>query len=388
MDNAPSALIFPETEPSIPGMAKLLIFFTVLSYYRPIESGGPSSGENNLCTRFCNGYTPAPLGAELPRFNRLLREMETSRPEEFSRLFAAVQPPGVGAGQGRDPDETSAGSVYAAMHADAALKAGIAHKERLWQARLLLKLAEILDRRETEVRQGLAQISCLQQKLFASLEGPAETASADLIELGDPDKTLLPGADDTLPDASFSWTSIQFIPQRLKAWAELFLADSSNLHTLLLATAIPESGAILLDGYENIWRRDPEKLFSLALPPVKTAAIDGTWDRFLAARDTFRDTVQENLAYFASFLQEKAGSPGSAPENRAEIAALPENISAWEAKLKVRFPDTEKGANKLDFYAFPGISYAELFQRLFHLEGPAATNRPTYPTALLAILTS
>jgi len=384
MKNA-AALIFPETEPSLDSKAKLLIFFDVLSYYLPTEADGANNRDSNLFTDICTGYTPVPLGAELSRFNRLLREMERSRPEEFYRLFATARAP-VAAGQFRDQDETSTGSLYSALQKDAELKISIQHKERLWQARLILKLAEILDRREAEVRQGLARITALEQKLFASLQGLAEEETADLTELSGLDSALYPKAEDILPAGSFPGTSAELIPLRLKAWAELYLADSTNLLPLILATATPASGAIILDGYENIWRRDPEILFSLSLPAAKLAGIDGTWGQYLEARASFREAAQENMAYFARFLQQKAASTGSVSDTRAEISMLSQNVSAWEEKVRLHFPGIETGLTKLDFYSFPGISFGELFQRLFHLEGPDAVNRLIHPTALLAIL--
>ncbi|KPJ97672.1 MAG: hypothetical protein AMJ60_10585, partial [Desulfobacterales bacterium SG8_35] len=146
MEHATSALIFPDTEPSIPVLAKLLIYFTSLSYYLPTETDGPKDRHSAFLENLCTKYAPAPLGHDLSRFNRLLREMETGSPHEFSRLFSAARPPGT-AGQAGDQDETSAGRVFSALHKDAGTKASVRYKERLWQARLILKLAEMHDRR-------------------------------------------------------------------------------------------------------------------------------------------------------------------------------------------------------------------------------------------------
>ena len=97
--------------------------------------------------------------------------------------------------------------------------------------------------------------------------------------------------------------------------------------------------------------------------------------------------AQENMEHFAGLLQKRAGLVGPAPENTEELSMLAENVSAWEEKIRLHFPGTETDRRKLDFYSFPGISFAELFQRLFHLEGEAAAKKQLNPTALLAILT-
>ena len=367
-------------------MAELLIFFDALSYYLPTEPDNTNHGDKGLFANLCTGYAPAPLGKELSRFNRLLRDMETSRPEEFSRLFAANRVP-VAAGKARDHDETSAGSVYSALQKDTGIQIAMQHKERLWQARLILKLAEFLDRREAEVRQGLTQVSSLEQKLFASLEGDGEAETADLKELNGPEK-IYPQSADILQDKSLPGTSAQLIPLRLKAWAELFLADATTLHPLILTTATNASGAILLDGYENSWRRDPQKLFSLSIPDFSQAGVAGTWEHFLEARDAFRAAAQENMAHFAGLLQERADSVGTEPDNPQEIPLLAANVSAWDEKIRLHFPGPEADLKKLEFYSFPGASFAGIFQRLFHLEGKLAPQKQLKRSALVAILTS
>jgi hypothetical protein len=379
-----SSLIFPETEPSIPDIAKLLIFFDALSYYLPTESERKNTRDNKFFAKFCTAYAPAPLGDDLSRFSRLLHEMESSRADELSRLFSAANAP-IATGQIQDQDETSAGSVYSALQTDTEPKTSILYKERLWQARLILKLAEMLDKKEAEVRVGLAQISSVEQKVFAYLAGSGEAETDALTGLYGHDKLQYPKSDGILPNEFSLETSGLLIPLRLKAWAELYLADTSCPPPLILVTANQESSAILLDGYENIWRRDVKKLFSLSIPAFNPTNIEGSWDQYLSSRNIFREAVQENMEHFAGFLQKTASINRPAPDNQDD-ARLAENVSAWEAEVKGHFPDTETDFKKLVFYCFPNISFAELFQRLFRLEGPVSANKSKHPTALLAIL--
>ncbi len=366
-------------------MAKLLLFFDALSYYRPTEVGESSGKEGNFLPGLVMGYAPAPLGDDLARFSRLLREMETSGPDEFSRLFSTAKTTGA-AGQVRDQDEVSAGNVYTALHKDIGEKAAIRHKERLWQARLILKLAEMLNSREAEVRQGLAKVSRVEQKLFAALAGPGQDDPDTPALLGALDAHFQPKTDITPAAATSPGTAGLFIPQRVKAWSELYLADSSDPLPLVLAAANPESGALLLDGYENTWRRKPKKLFSLAIAALHPAAAEEALNAYLSSRASFRRAVHENLEYLAGFLRKTAAAE-AIPENRVENPLLTENISAWEEKMNDHFPGPEKNTPKLDFYCFPAISNTDLLQRLFHLQGPvSARSRLQNRTGLLAVL--
>lgn len=381
--NNVSALIFPETAPANTVAARLLLFFDTLSFYLPTEPAASDAGENGLFGSLCSGYAPAPLGEDLSRFRRLLRDLETSRPEELSRLFSAAVAP-VATVLVRDRDETSAAGVYTALHKDAEKIAYNSRKERLWQARLLLKLAEVLDRREAEVREGLNLVSSAEQQVFAALGGPDETFDDELNALDGSGEKLAQEAGDTPFNKPEPPTSRQLVNLRVKAWAELYLTDKTPSPPLALVSANPESGAILLDGYENIWRREPRKLFSLAMPAIQINDAESV-DRFLALRESFRAAARTRLEYFAAILQEIASAASPETESHGWHAMAIENASDWGKMLGDHFPGPE-GVQKLDFYSLPGVSLTDLFQRLFHLPGSAPVDSRPYPEAILAIL--
>jgi hypothetical protein len=354
MEPLSSALIFPETEPLVHDIGKLLFFFNNLSYYLPTESDNTELNSLIPFKGLCSGYAPAPLEDDLDRFLALLQELENSRPEDLARLFSSAKAP-IATGQIRDQDESSAGSVLAALQEDADHKAEVVYKEQLWQARLILKLAETLARREKEVQQGLARVMSDEQKIFASLEGLPETEAAksntDYSEIG----------------------SRQFIPIRLKACAQLFLADSSNSRPDTLVTACPDSANLLLEGYENNWGATPQKLFSLAIPNFFST------EQYLEARNILRNAAEESLKYFENFLRESA-------EKLAGISFEQKYIDVWGRTIETSCPSPSEKYNKLDFYYFPGTSPDLLFRKIFNLEHVKETKRSTVTTSLLAVL--
>lgn len=332
----------------------------------------------------CTGYAPAPLGDNLSRFNLLLRDMENCRPEEFSRVFFTDGAP-LGPGQARDHDETSPSSVLAAMHLNAETRASRRLEERLWQARVILRLSEILDRREAEVNMGLSQISSVEKKVFASLVGDDGSSINFLADPNGPGNARQRAEKKIQPAKPLSGTSGQLVALRLKAWAELYLADSSNRLPAVLAAASPENGTAILEGYENTWHRSPKKLFSLAIPSGHQYGTEGTVDRYLEARNTFRTAVQENLEYFTRLIQATACSETN---HQGKDSLLAANIFTWDEKLQAHFNGPDKVYGRLDFYCFPGSPLAEIFQRLFRLDRSVAANRRNHPTGVLAILKS
>ncbi|MFC1837127.1 hypothetical protein ACFLYW_00400 [Thermodesulfobacteriota bacterium] len=369
-----SALIFPETEPVLHDIGKLLFFFNSLSYYLPVESETKNdNGRNlNLFGDLCAGYVPAPLHEDLGRFNALLREMENSRPDDLARLFSAAKAP-ITTGQIRDKDESSAGTVLSALQDDSKHIADIGRKERLWQARLILKLAEFLARKEIEVSQGMSRIASYEQKVFASLEGQNESESAD-------SEQLLEMGKINSPDTFSHNSSNMLIPIRVKAWAELFLADSSPGRPFTIVTTNPDSASMLLDGYEKTWRKTPRKLFSLSLPPLYAdKSGESAINHYISGRKKLHETAEETMKYFENFLCETA-------ENKTQANIQQKYVAAWDEAIKAEFPGSADDCLKLDFYSFPEIPLEILFQKTFKLEPVIDIKNPGYITSMLAIL--
>jgi len=386
MEPLSSALIFPETEPSIHDIGKLLFFFDSLSYYLPTESDAEGLIDQNLFDNLCTGYVPAPLHEDLSRFNHLLGEMENSRSGDLARLFSSAKSP-IATGQIRDKDEASSSSILSALQEDNGEKAHIQLKERLWQARLILKLAEMLNRRESEVRQGLAKVSSDEQKTFASLAGSNGTEPGDPAQFSALEKPLHLKGKIEYPEDYSAGGSAMLIPLRIKAWAELFLADSSPNRPFILVTTNRDNGSTILDRYENIWRKTPQKLFSLSIPMFPgLGSSKSAKEQYIASRNKLRLAAKENLNYFENFLRETAVLHDSSSDKREDISIDAEHIAAWEETVKIDFPNPATGYQKLDFYCLPGIPSCTLVQRLFHLEPTPSVNEQGYTTSILAIL--
>jgi hypothetical protein len=92
------------------------------------------------------------------------------------------------------------------------------------------------------------------------------------------------------------------------------------------------------------------------------------------------------MEYLARYLQETADSAESKANSREKLSALAKNLSSWEKNVKHYLPPSEKSIRKLDFYCFPGISFAELFQHIFHLKVPVPEKKMKQPAGILAIL--
>ena len=386
MDNI-SALLFPDTVPIQHNIASLLYFFNTVTYYLPVEPDGkPAEPEQQLLHGLCTGYAPAPLGNDLDRFNHLIRELGTSRSEELTRLFSFAKTE-ISIGQLRDREESSAGTLLAALHKTPESSRSELLQERLWQARLVLKLAEILNQKEAEISSGLAAVADIEQKLYGSLQGTDEPAADEVVSIpgfgsrqhgnnsSGRQRDLLPSQADLL------------IPLRVKAWAELFLHDSIKPHPYILTTGHRDAAARLIDGCENIFHKQPTRLFSLALPiPAAIVAKSETDGEFVSRREELQAGLHDSLAPLHQFLMDTAGLTGIGPDTIATPPTIEKEVAAWNESVHRMFPGSSENSNSLDFYCFPAISMEQLFQRLFHLDGPGTKAKTAYPTGIIAVL--
>jgi len=373
-----SALLMPETAPTIHDIGGLLLFFDSLSYYRPTESSPADSEKSDLFQDLCAVYAPAPLGEDLNRFNRLLHELENSRPDDLARLFASAKSP-IATGEVRDKTETTSGGVLDALYTDTAQTAHIQYKERLWQARLVLKLAEFFDRREREVREGLSHISSTEKKIFSFLEGDDDTDQEDLKQSSDLEQLV---RQTDFSDVHSTGTSSMLASLRLKAWSELFLIDSSPQRPFIWALTNPDCGGSILDGYENVWKKIPEKLFSLSIPSIPGLGSNEPVNKqYFLRKNKLRSTLHDQLEYFNNILIQASNQ-----EKATGCNIQPEHIEAWEKAIKIEFPESAPCSRKLDFYCFPGTPPGVLLQKLFHLGPLGSASGQENSAAILAVL--
>jgi hypothetical protein len=251
--NMLSALYFPTLRPNPAWIAAISTLVDRLVCYGAVEGGEPVPG--------CEARVAAPLGPERERFLALLREM-TGRDAEYFKGQLAMP----AFGPGRDRDEASGRSLTAALQrrkGGAAAELARARIERLWQARLMLSLAEKVSVAEAEIHQELAAATRKQKALLRALQGE-----------GDEAEESRPLSSPALGSAPRSYR----MRDLLGAWAVLFAEDRSP--ESFLVTDDQEAGELLLDEVE---RRTPGAglyLADLPLPlPAGSVAPDAAGEK-------------------------------------------------------------------------------------------------------------
>jgi hypothetical protein len=171
--------IFPDVLPEDGLLFPLVQFFAEAVHTSPTENSPPHQGELPpladalLAQGLLRFHCPAPLGADLGRFLSLVQEMR-QRPGVFAALALA----GSGEAESRN-------SIISAVRRQAGQNGSAAGDERaavLWQARLVLHLAELAGRQEAEIRQSLRRIALREQELFSRLRDAAGVSAQNSAE--------------------------------------------------------------------------------------------------------------------------------------------------------------------------------------------------------------
>jgi hypothetical protein len=292
--------IFPDALPKDELLFPLVQFFAEAVYTLPVENSplGPAELPPLTGSLLAQGllrfHYPAPLGAERERFLSLLEALR-QRPGDYAALALTG---------GREAE--SKNTIISAVRRQQAGQKGSADADgraaALWQARLVLKLAELAERQEEEIRQSLRRIASREQEIFRTLrdmdslssQGPAET------EPPDSRRTRL----------------------RLKAWRTLNSLGSP-----------PPAGAFVAadqDAFELLVEECGEARAVVAVPlPAVLAGED-----FAAKRTAFRQAAADFLTNLPTSFDEKA----------------------WNLLLEQHYPAERHGRRKLLLHFLPNAA--------------------------------
>jgi len=322
-------------------------------------------------TGFCQVHTPSRLGTDRDRFLHLVNDIKNRKDnyvEQLSYLSLASlseQPR-----QGDPSKQTIISSLLQGLD-----QGDDAHDEQerlaLWQARLVLSIAEILDQEEEELAGQLAAIDDREIALFRSLQGEITESGDETASPEDPFQELLELRQ------KLNQPRPGMIKNRLRAWSRLY--QSGPLPELVLWTTCRQEAAdILLEQYEQECGQAPLSLFQLELP--------GRFNNDLAAEaekvQQFR-TETQSLAHALAEALDKVVTSEIADKGGDPALILPqagEWRETWNATLESFFPTGEYGRMTLNFSLLAGMPLPSLMRE------PHGTSAPPVKNGLLAVL--
>ena len=174
--NTLDTLYFPGTVLLSGSQYPLFLLFPQVHILQPVEAGehdGATAEQPDIFIKngFCQAHTPCPLGDSRERFLHLIDDIRDRKDDYAAQLssltMAAMSVPR------QQGDDTTQGIISSLLGTKAAEDEQAKQETielALWQARLVLKIAEILDREEEEIAE---QLSLLDDREISPFQAAA-----------------------------------------------------------------------------------------------------------------------------------------------------------------------------------------------------------------------
>jgi hypothetical protein len=348
-----NSLYFPETV--LPRHLRncLLLLPDTLHLLQPVEPGREKTDESSdddifMEQSICQVHTPSLLGKDRDRFLGLIEEIST-RKDSYAEQLSSLTLAHLSKEQGRGDHTHQAimstlldGQVPSDTEEEEEVK-----RAALWQARLVLALAEILDKEEAELAETLSDIDDTEMALFQELTG----------EKTDDTEEENPFAELMRIKAKLSQPRPGTIKRRVQAWKTLYASGTLPENFWLWMSSQEEAAELLISSYETQAGRNAVPLLLLDLPEqMYMREKDGLESirNFQEKASEIRQDIIEKLTAIVTKEHLNIVDP---------VALLPDAGTLardWNDLIEYYFPEERFGRKKLDFQFLANISLDQL----------------------------
>ncbi len=345
-----NSLYFPETVLPHHLRNTLLLLPDTLHFLQAVEGENFTANDLFMEKGICQVHTPSPLGKDKDRFLALIQEIQeqkSTNAEQFSHLTLAHLSEELQQGDQNHRSimaKLADGRVTSNPEEDAKQQA-----EKLWQARLILVLAEILDREEAELAEQFSDIDSTELDLFQELKGDLDREPGE--------DTDNPFAEVTRIRAKLNQQRPGTIKRRFQAWKTFYASGDLPENFWLWTTAIEEAGEILISHYEEKSGRVSVPLLRLNLPAQMQMREADAMEAILQFHEkskTVRQEINDKLSAIVKQGHLDLVDP---------VALLPDaGILArdWNDLVEYYFPKERFGCKILDLQFLANISLDQL----------------------------
>ncbi len=354
-----NSLYFPET--LLPRHLRncLLLLPDTLHLLQPVEAVEAVDSETGESTDtdlfmeqgICQVHTPSLLGKERDRFIGLIKEIQTRKDgfaEQLSSLTLAHLSDQQGPGD--HTHQAIMSSLLGGQVPGDSDSEEESRKATLWQARLVLALAEILDKEEAELAMKLSDIGDDELALFQELKGEGDDAAE-----GEED----PFAELMRIKANLSQPRPGTVKRRLQAWETLYTSGSMPEDFWFWITSQEEAAELLINSYEAKSGRNSVPLLLLDIPEQMVMREEDGLEsirNFQKEAATIRQDIIEKLTAIVSKDHLNIVDP---------VALLPDAGTLardWNDLIEYYFPKERFGRKKLDLQFLANCSLDQLLR--------------------------
>jgi hypothetical protein len=352
--NTTTACIFPETLPDKELLFPLVQVFETIVHLQTVENESRTEPDSPFIEELRRGKrlqacTPIPLGPQREHFLALAQDIATRGHAYINQLSMLTL-----ADMHLHQSAESRNSIITALLSGNNIRS---HKDEeqtlLWQARLILKMAETLDREHRAVDKALQTIDKRQKAILEELREEKDTLFSQ-------------------PPQSINRQRDGALGYRLRAWSRLFFHHPSSCQPEILVTSHEEAMTSLQDTYEKNQGHACQQVAVLDLPAALCP---------LPMEQPVAKQLIEGSSKLRAFLRELLVHIYKQPmHHETTLKRDNQNLEQhWQQQCERQFPARDYGRCRLELSVFPGISPRCLFLESF--AGEAPKKKPGAPAA-------
>jgi len=341
--NSFDTLLFPDTNIFTENFYPLLLFCSPLHYLQPVEPG-PESDVYHESTLFlesglCEGHASVPPGDNGDRFSNLLHTITKSKDKYATQMGATA----------KNPISGEVGNNLSSLFREHSLEQTTTVAElELWQARLLLAIADMYDLEEKALREELQFLSEDEIAMLRSM--PEKNGLKEESIYGEVENIV-----------QFLENSQEInTKKRFEAWLCLLRHQSLPSIKLWLATS-RDSGDLIFQKYKATGNGDAIPLLKLALPAYIAASGKYVVKQIEAFHQATNRIHQGLVADFERIVTTVPYLDGS------QESLLPfetDWAEQWGFALDDHFPSSSNGRKSITFYVLPDAQCSRLLEQI------------------------
>lgn len=363
--NSFATLLFPDTDIFKEHYYPLLLFCSPLHFLQPVERGSADQIDPEMAHFYEHGlwhaHTPTPLGENRDNYLRLLKEIKGHKKEYLQPFSALTIDPGATPSSAAHPGQKHDLIVSLLRQHGVSLTAIDANPE-LWQARLILDIAEILTEQEDDLQE---EISYFNEEEIAVLHSLKKEDSEESYLLKEVEKF----------QNQLKKPQLHNINKLFAAWRSLMGRKPLPSVRLWLASSRPAAEQVL-ERYKESSGQSAVPILKLSLPATISASGRYVVEQIEAFH---KATSRIHSGLVADFTRITTTVPYV---NDAAESLLPYGTDwadQWETALYDSFPAAQDGRSAITFYLLPGQPVATLI-------APADTDQQQAAHGLLGVL--
>ena len=340
--NSLKTVLFPATVIHSIRQYPIFLLLPQINIIAPVESHGQEIPEESTDTfinsGLCQVDTPCPLGENLDRFLHLVADIRTRKDDYAAQLSSLTLAAMSSAQRSGEESERAIINEFLTPKDLSSEEKRENLEAKLWQARLVLAIGEILDQEEEEIARNLSMVDDDTSGLFNALRGDSEDIEQDN-----------PFAELSQLTGNFNAVHSGNMGKRLDSWT-CFFAESKHIDSNIFLTTSADVLDTITESYEKKTGNSPIEYTGIELPGL----IGWTEKEAVDAINLFKQDNSQLTLQLTDILTTIVDGQECSQNTWNDMTIK------WKNQLEESFPEETWGRLAVSSHLFTDCSIQEL----------------------------